>query len=198
VSENTLTAVTRTEFGKGAARRTRRAGLIPAVLYGPGVVPVHLALPAHETFLLIKGTANPVLTLSFDGRTELALVKDIQREPVKAVIEHIDLILVRKGVKVSVDVPVVAVGVVESGSVVTHESQTVTVLADPSAIPAQIEVNLEPLEVPAIVRAGDLVLPAGVTLETDVDAVVIAVGRQAAETEGESEESAESEPEIAD
>lgn len=184
MSETTLIAVTRTEFGKGAARRARRAGLIPAVIYGPGIAPIHLALPEHETFLQIKGKANPVLTLSFEGRTELALVKDVQREPVKAVIEHLDLVLVRKGVKVSVDVPVTIVGEAETGSVVNQEAFTVSVLADPSAIPAQFEVDLEAIGSSGVVTAGDLTLPSGVVLETDPDAVVIAVAAPEVEVAG--------------
>lgn len=184
MSESTLTVVTRTEFGKGAARRTRRAGLIPAVLYGPGVAPIHLALPAHDTYLQIKGKANPVLSLRFDGRTELALVKDIQREPVKAVIEHIDLVIVRKGVKVSVDVPITLVGEVATGVAVNQEAFTVSVLADPSAIPAQFEVALEGIEGSAVITAGDLELPKGVVLETPADSVVVAVTAAEVEVAG--------------
>jgi large subunit ribosomal protein L25 len=185
VSETTLTAVTRTEFGKGAARRIRRAGLIPAVIYGPGIAPIHLALPEHDTFMQIKGKANPVLTLQFDGRTELALVKDVQREPVKAVIEHLDLVLVRKGVKVSVDVPVTLVGQAETGAAVNQEAFTVSVLADPSAIPAQFEIALDAFEGSAVITAGDLTLPAGVVLETDPDSVVVAIAGAQEEAEVE-------------
>jgi large subunit ribosomal protein L25 len=174
VSE-TITAVTRTEFGKGAARRARRAGTIPAVLYGPGLTPVHLALPAHETFLQIKGKANPVLTVAFEGRTELTLVKDVQRDPVRQVIEHLDLILVRKGELVTVDVPVAVTGEPEPGWVLNQELASVAVLADPSAIPAHLEVPLAPIEGSAVVTAGDLALPSGVRLVTEPDAVVLTV-----------------------
>lgn len=175
MSETTLTAVLRTEFGKGAARRARRAGTIPAVLYGSGQEPVHLALPTHETFLQIKGKANPVLTLVFEGRTELALVKDVQRDPVRSVIEHLDLILVRKGERVTVDVPVVLVGEQETGAELNQELMTVSVLADPSTIPPSLEIELASLEAPAVVRAGDLPVPSGATLVTDPDAVVLVV-----------------------
>lgn len=183
VSETTLTAVKRTEFGKGAARRARRAGTIPAVLYGPGMEPVHLALPAHDTFLQIKGKANAVLTLVFDGRKELALVKDVQRDAVHQVIEHIDLISVRKGVKVTVDVPVVVVGEPAPGVTVSLDLFTISVLADPSQIPAQLEIDLGELTTAENVLAGDIALPAGVTLEGDAGAVVLSVSAPEAEAE---------------
>ncbi len=170
-----LTAVKRTEFGKGAARRARRAGTIPAVLYGPGTDPVHLALPAHEVFLQIKGKANPVLRVTFEGRTELALVKDVQRDPVRSIIEHIDLILVRKGEKVSVEVPVFVVGEAATGIVVSQELSALKVLADASTIPAQFEIALDDIEGSAIVRAADVPLPEGVVLEEDPETIVVTV-----------------------
>lgn len=171
----TLTAVKRTEFGKGAARRTRRAGQIPAVLYGPGLAPVHLALPGHDTFMQIKGKANPVLNLDIEGRIQLALVKDVQRDPVRAVIEHIDLILLRRGEKVTVDVPVVLLGEAPAGLAVVQGVAALKVLVDASVIPAQFEVDLEAFEGPAVVRAGDIAIPAGVVLEEDPEALVLTV-----------------------
>lgn len=171
----TLTAVKRTEFGKGAARRTRRAGQIPAVLYGQGLAPVHLALPGHDTFMQIKGKANPVLNLDIEGRKELALVKDVQRDPVRAVIEHIDLILVRRGEKVSVDVPVVVIGEAPTGVVFTQELSTLKVLADAASIPAQLEIAIDAIESTVVVRAADVVLPTGVVLEEDPEAMVLNV-----------------------
>src|SRR5699024_11806646 len=102
----TLAATVRTEFGKGAARRTRRAGLIPAVLYGHGEDPVHLTLPGHETFLALKDNPNALLTLKVDGDSQLAMSKDVQRDPVRRTIDHVDLVLVRRGEKVSLEIPV--------------------------------------------------------------------------------------------
>ncbi|MFT4110875.1 50S ribosomal protein L25, partial [Propionicimonas sp.] len=110
MSENKIAAVSRTEFGKGAARRTRRAGMVPAVLYGHGTDPVHLSLPGHELLLALR-VANAVLELSVDGgNDQLALAKQVQRNPVKGNIEHLDLVIVRKGEKVTVEVPLVVVG----------------------------------------------------------------------------------------
>lgn len=188
MSETTLTAVLRTEFGKGAARRARRAGTIPAVLYGHGSQPVHLALPAHDTFLAIKGRANPLVSVTFEGRTELALVKDVQRDAVKAVIEHLDLVLVRRGEKVSVEVPLTIIGEPTSGTTPTLDLQTIKVQADATRIPAQVEVSVEGLEDGAVLRASDLALPEGTTLEEDAETVVLTIALPTAEVEeGESE-----------
>jgi large subunit ribosomal protein L25 len=172
---NTLAASVRTEFGKGAARRTRRAGLIPAVLYGHGADPVHLALPGHETFLALKGNANALLTLEFDGRTELALTKDVQRDPVKRSIDHVDLVIVRRGEKVVVDIAVHVEGESAPGTIHTVESQTLSVRAEATNIPESLVVSIEGLTETDDVRAADVTLPAGVELETDPDAVVISI-----------------------
>lgn len=172
---NTLAATVRTEFGKGAARRTRRAGLIPAVLYGHGADPVHLALPGHDTFLALKGNANALLTLEFDGRTELALTKDVQRDPVKRTIDHVDLVIVRRGEKVVVDVPVHVEGESAPGTIHTVESQTLSVRAEATNIPESLVVSIEGLTDADDVRAADVPLPAGVELESDPDAVVISI-----------------------
>lgn len=186
MSETTLTATLRTEFGKGAARRTRRAGAIPAVLYGHGRQPVHLALPAHDTFMAIKGRANALLTLSIEGTTELALVKDIQRDAVRAIIEHIDLVLVRKGEKVSVEVPVVVIGEPAVGTAAALDLQTLKVQADATRIPAQVEVDIAGLEDGHVLRAGDIVLPEGTELEEDPEAAVLTIAAaSAAEGEGD-------------
>jgi large subunit ribosomal protein L25 len=172
---NALSATVRTEFGKGAARRTRRAGLIPAVLYGHGTDPVHLALPSHETFLALKGNANALLTLDFDGRSELALTKDVQRDPVKRSIDHLDLVLVRRGEKVVVDIPIHVEGESEPGTIHTVESQTLSVRAEATHIPEAFIVSIEGLTEADDVRAGAVELPEGVELETDPDAVVISI-----------------------
>ncbi|MFV0254210.1 MAG: 50S ribosomal protein L25/general stress protein Ctc [Beutenbergiaceae bacterium] len=189
---NSLAATVRTEFGKGAARRTRRAGLIPAVLYGHGTDPVHLALPGHETFLALKGNANALLSLTFDGQSELALTKDVQRDPVKRSIDHVDLVLVRRGEKVSVEVPVHIEGESQSGTIHTLEQQTLTVLAEALHIPESIVVTIEGLAEGENVHASDVTLPEGVELETDPETtvVVISVPRAAEEDEAESEDEA--------
>ena len=188
MSEITLTATLRTEFGKGSARRVRRAHAIPAVLYGHGRDPVHLTLPGHETFLAIKGQANPLVSIAIKGgATELALVKDIQRDPVKPVIEHLDLVLVRRGEKVSVEVPVTAVGEPVGDVIVSVELQALKIQADVTRIPGQIEVGVDGLTEGTVVRAGEVTLPEGTVLEEDPDAVVLTVSTPAAEAEEEAE-----------
>ncbi|MBK5249789.1 MAG: 50S ribosomal protein L25/general stress protein Ctc [Actinomycetales bacterium] len=172
-NENVLNATVRTEFGKGAARRTRRAGLIPAVLYGHGTEPVHLALPSHDTFLALKGNSNALLSLSFDGKSELALTKDVQRDAVRRTIDHLDLILVRRGEKVIVEVPIHIVGESAPGTIHTVDLQTVRVMAEATHLPEFIEVNIEGLAEGSNVRAGELTLPTGSTLEDAEDTVVI-------------------------
>lgn len=180
MSETTLTAALRTEFGKGAARRIRRAGRIPAVLYGHGAAPLHLSLPAHDAFLAIKGHANPVLTVTFEGRSELVLVKDVQREPVKAVIEHMDLVLIRRGERVAVDVPVTVLGEPAPGTVAALDIQTLRLIADATQIPEHVEVSVEGLLAGTVVRAGELAFPGGAELDGDPEAVVLSVAVPAA------------------
>ncbi len=184
MSEITLTAALRTEFGKGAARRIRRAHAIPAVLYGHGRAPVHLSLPGHETFLAIKGQANPLVSLAIEGgTTELALVKDIQRDPIRPVIEHLDLVLVRRGEKVSVEVPLVVVGEPVGSAVASLDLQSLKVQADATLIPAQLEVSVEGLGEGTVLRAADVLLPEGTTLEGDPETVVLSVATPALEEE---------------
>ena len=169
----TLEASVRTEFGKGAARRTRRAGLIPAVLYGHGADPVHLSLPGHRTWLALKDNPNALLTLKVDGDDQLALSKDVQRDPVHRTIDHIDLVMVRRGEKVSVDVWIVVEGESEPGTIHTVEMQSAVVLAEATNIPESIIVNIDGLEEGESVRVSDLVLPAGVEVEDDPETVVV-------------------------
>ncbi len=144
MSEVKLTAEKRTEFGKGAARRSRRDHKVPAVLYGHGTDPVHLALPGHATMLALKHS-NTLLTLDLGGSTELALPKDIQRHAIKGAIEHVDLLLVRRGEKVTVDVPLHVVGEPMSGTLVTSELNTLEVEVEATNIPSSIEVSVEGL-----------------------------------------------------
>jgi len=174
VSEVKLTADKRTEFGKGAARRLRRAHMVPAVLYGHGTDPVHLALPGHATMLALKHS-NTLLTLDVGGSTQLALPKDIQRHAIKGMIEHVDLLLVRRGEKVTVDVPLHVVGEPASGTLVTSELNTLEVEVEATNIPSSIEVSVEGLAAGARILAGEIVLPDGTTLITDADALALQV-----------------------
>lgn len=174
MSDVKLTASTRTEFGKGAARRLRRANQIPAVLYGHGSAPVHVALPGHETMLAVKHS-NALFEIELDGKSTLAIVKDVQREPVKNVIEHIDLLIVKKGEKVTVEVPVHVVGESFSGTIHVVETQSLTLEAEATHLPEAVEVSIEGLEGGTTVLAGQVTLPKGATLVTDAEAIVVAI-----------------------
>jgi large subunit ribosomal protein L25 len=174
VSEVKLVATTRTDFGKGAARRTRRAGRIPAVLYGHGSDPLHVSLPGHETFLALK-QANALFAIEIDGKTTLAITKDVQREPVKNVIEHVDLLIVTKGEKVDVEIPVVVVGESYPGTIHIVELQTLELEAEATNLPRHVEVSIEGLVAGDLITAGAIALPAGATLITDPEAVVLTI-----------------------
>jgi large subunit ribosomal protein L25 len=175
VSEIKLAATARTEFGKGAARRLRRAHQIPAVLYGHGTEPVHVALPGHETMLAIKGAANALFEIQVDGTPVLALAKDVQRDPVKNVIEHVDLLIVKRGETVTVEVPVTVVGESAPGTIHIVETQTLTLDAEATHLPEHVEVSIEGLESGTALTAGELTLPAGSVLTGDADVVVVTV-----------------------
>jgi large subunit ribosomal protein L25 len=172
MSETKLVAQTRTEFGKGAARRIRRAHQIPAVMYGHGTEPVHITLPGHETMLALKAS-NALLSIEIDGKTQLALAKDIQRDAIKPVIEHVDLVVVRRGEKVTVDVQVHTVGEAAIETVVTVENQTVELEVEATHIPESIEVSIEGLAAGTQIHASDLVLPEGAALVTDPEILVV-------------------------
>ena len=193
MSELKLAAATRTEFGKGAARRIRRANQIPAVLYSHGSDPIHITLPGHQTMLALKH-ANALFTIAVEGsKDRLAIAKDVQRDPVKNIIEHIDLLEVVRGEIVSVEVNVHLVGEAAPGAVPSVETQSVTLEADATALPESIEVSVEGLEAGTQVRASDLVLPAGATYSGDLDAVIVAISGETtgAELEAIEEEAAE-------
>jgi large subunit ribosomal protein L25 len=177
VSEVRLAAEPRTEFGKGAARRTRRAGKIPAVLYGHGSDPKHLALPALEFARVVREHGqNAVLTLDIDATgTELALTKTVTTHPIKNYIEHVDLLLVQQGEKVAVDIPVVLVGEAGTGTLVDQEATTILVEAEALHIPEQVELSIEGAVPGTQFTAGQLRLPAGVTLAADPDTLVVHV-----------------------
>ncbi|MPV36569.1 50S ribosomal protein L25/general stress protein Ctc [Georgenia subflava] len=184
MADNTkLTATKRTEFGKGAARRTRRAGLIPAVLYGHGTEPQHLALPSHDTFLALKDHANALLTLDIEGKDQLALARDVQRDPVRRTIEHIDFVVVRRGEKVTVEVPLHVEGESAPGTIHQLELQHLTVTVPATRIPDQVVVTIDGLEDGHIVRVGDIPTPEGASIDADPEAavVIISIPRATAE-----------------
>jgi large subunit ribosomal protein L25 len=175
VSEVRLSAESRTEFGKGAARRIRRENKVPAVLYGHGADPRHISLPGHELMLALK-TPNVLLTLDLDGGAgELALPKDVQRDPLKGYIEHVDLIVVRRGEKVTIEIAVHLVGDALPDTFVTTEQQSLTVEAEATNIPTGVDVSIAGLRIGSQIHAKDVILPPGVTLITDGDALVVNV-----------------------
>ena len=187
MSEVKIAAEPRTEFGKGAARRIRRANKVPAVVYGHGGAPRHISLPGHELMLALK-TSNVLLQIDIEGKTELTLPKDIQRDPIKGFLEHVDLVVVRRGEKVTVEVPVRVVGEAGPGSLVAVELQTLSVEAEATHIPAAIEVDVAGVDAGSQILAKDIALPAGATLMTEAEMLVVNVGHAptvAAEEVGE-------------
>lgn len=196
MSEVRLAAEARTEFGKGAARRTRRAGKIPAVLYGHGSDPKHLALPAIEFARVVREHGqNAVLTLEIDSSTELALTKTVTTHPIKNYIEHVDLLLVQRGEKVAVEVPIVLTGEAAPGTLVTQDLTSVEVSVEALHIPEQFEVSIEGLDAGAQIFAKDVNLPAGAELVTDGEALVLAVNAAQSASEGDEAEGDEAAPE---
>jgi large subunit ribosomal protein L25 len=171
-----ITAEKRTEFGKGAARRIRRDHKIPAVVYGHGNDPIHLTLPGHDTMMALKhGGANALLELDIDGNSQLALTKQVQVDPIRRVLEHIDFVAVRHGEKVSVDVPVHVSGEAAPETLVVTENSTVQVEAEATNIPERIEISVAGAAVGTQIHASDLVLPDGTTLLTDPDSLIVNV-----------------------
>ncbi|MEU5843497.1 50S ribosomal protein L25/general stress protein Ctc [Rhodococcus sp. NPDC047139] len=172
--ENRLVASVRTEFGKGAARRARRAGQVPAVLYGHGTEPRHLALPDLEFAAVLRahGT-NAVLTLDIDGDEQLALTKSVVVHPIRRYIEHADLLVVQKGEKVTVEVPVVLSGEAGSGTLVVNEVTTIKLEADALNIPEEITVSIEGAEAGTQILAGGVELPSGATLQDDPELLLV-------------------------
>ena len=190
-----ITAETRTEFGKGAARRIRRDDKIPAVVYGHGNDPVHVTLPGHETMMALRhGGANALLELQIEGKSQLALTKAVQIDPIRRVIEHIDFVAVRKGEKVTVDVPVHVVGEAGPDTLVVTENTTISLEAEATHIPEFIEVSIEGAGVGTQLLASQLDLPSGSTLLTDDDMLIVNVTNAPTEEEIEAElEEAEAE-----
>ena len=184
---NKIVADLRVKFGKGAARKLRVLGKIPAVMYGHGTAPVHVALPGHQIGLLLR-RANAVLELDIDGKTHLTLVKDVQKDPFLQIIEHLDLIVIRKGEKVQVEVAVHLTGESASGTMADLDSKTLLLEVEATSIPQNVQVSVEGLEDGDQIRAKDVVRPKGATLVSDEDAVVVLVHLPAEEEEEETEE----------
>jgi len=175
VPEVRITAEPRTEFGKGPARRERRAGRVPAVLYGHGTDPRHVSLPGHDVLLALR-TANVLIRLEgLPGGSQLALPKAVQRDAIKGSVEHVDLIMVRRGEKVTVEIPVTVTGEVGSDGLLDQQLIQIAVEAEATNIPPGIEVDIEGMEIGTDVRAGDLTLPSGVTLAVDPEILVLHV-----------------------
>ena len=169
-----LTAELRTEFGKGAARRIRRAHKVPAVLYGHGTDPVHITLPGHETLLALR-TANALLSVVLDGNAQLALPKQVQRDPIKHTIEHVDLVLVSQGEKVTVDVAIHIEGDAAPETLVVVDANSIPLEAEATHIPTQVVVSIEGLAPGTQILASDLVLPEGSKLDMDPDTLIVNV-----------------------
>ncbi len=177
MSEVRISAEPRTEFGKGGARRTRRAGNVPAVLYGHGEAPKHIALPARDFAAIIRhGGMTQVLNIDIsDGTTALALPKSIQRDPVRDSYDHVDLLIVRAGEKITVDIPLVLVGEAARDTLVNHEQQTLSIVADATKLPEHLDVSIDGLEAGSHVTAGQIKLPAGAELAVDPELIIAIV-----------------------
>jgi len=188
-----MAAEARTHFGKGAARKLRVAGKVPAVIYGHGEEPTHVSLPAHE-MMLVARRANALLDLDLGSDSKLVLVKDVQRDPVRQIIEHVDMVVVRKGEKVTVDVGVHVEGEPFSGTMAQFENLTITVEAEATNIPEWITLSVEGMPEGTQIHAGELTLPEGSTLVSDADALIVSVvlpraqATESAEDEAGSEE----------
>ena len=180
--EVSIAAEPRSEFGKGAARRVRRAHQVPAVLYGHGTPPRHVSLPGHELMRALK-SANVLLRLEgLEGGAELALPKAVQRDAVSGALEHVDLILVRRGEQVTIDVPLLVVGALIPDGFLDQQLVSLSVSAEATHIPQQIEISIQNLQIGQSIHAGEIKLPEGSTLQTDPEAVVVhIVGAQTAE-----------------
>ncbi|NAZ85998.1 50S ribosomal protein L25/general stress protein Ctc [Kineococcus indalonis] len=186
MAETQLSAEKRTEFGKGAARRIRRADKIPAVVYGHGEAPLHVTLPGHDTMIALRH-ANALFDIELEGERHLTLPKDVQRDPVKGFIEHVDLLVVRRGEKVTVDVALALTGEADANTIVNQELTTLSVEAEATHLPETLEVSVEGLEAGAQIAAGDVTLPAGATLAGDPEQLVVVVQAAASAAQVEAE-----------
>lgn len=176
MADATINAVVRTEFGKGAARRARRAGLVPAVVYGHGTDPVHLSLPVHETALALR-QANALLEVNVAGTKQplLVLPKQVQRDPVRGTVDHVDLIIVRKGEKVEVEIPLVFIGEERTDCLIVADQQTIVLRVEATRIPATIEVDVTGLPIGTVICARDLKLPAGAVFPGEPDDLILSI-----------------------
>jgi large subunit ribosomal protein L25 len=188
-----IKAETRTEFGKGAARRIRRENKVPAVIYGHGNDPIHVTLPGHDTMMALKhGGANALLELDIEGKVQLALTKQVQVDPIKRHLEHVDFVAVVKGEKVTVEVPVHLNGEAARETLVVTETSTIQLEAEATHIPEFIEVDIEGAVAGTQIHASDLKLPSGSTLLLDAETLIVNI------TEMQSQESLEAELEEAE
>jgi large subunit ribosomal protein L25 len=185
--DNKLVAEVRTTFGKGAARRIRATGKIPAVIYGHGTEPQHVTLPNHEVSLILR-KANAVLDLDINGKSQLALVKDVQKDPVRQIIEHIDLVIVRKGEKVTIDIPVHLEGEALPGTQVLQDANTLSIEAEATNIPERLIVSIEGLGEGTHITASQIKLPEGSSLISDPDVLVVGITSATAADLGETAE----------
>jgi large subunit ribosomal protein L25 len=183
---NKVPADVRTEFGKGFARRLRAKGQIPAVVYGHGADTVHVSVPAHQIGLLLR-KKNAILDLQINGESHLVLVKDVQKDPVLQIIEHLDLVAITKGEKVLVEIPIHVIGTAQSGTVLEFDVKTVSVEAEATHIPEFIDISVEGARAGHRVQLKDLVLPAGTTLVGDPEALVVHVSLPDGADMGESD-----------
>lgn len=191
MAAKTLTATSRTEFGKGAARRIRATNQIPAVIYSNGTEPLHVTLPGHQTMLVVR-TVNALLEIDLQGESHLTLVKDVQRNPVTQLIEHIDLQGVRRGEKVTVDVLVHVVGEqADPNAYVNLDQNSISVEADATAIPESFEADITGREIGDHLYVSDLALPAGVTLVTDAETLLVNISEPTVQDLGEEPETEE-------
>jgi large subunit ribosomal protein L25 len=182
MAEVTLNGVTRTEFGKGASRRARRDGLVPAVIYGHGEKPRHVALPMRELTMALK-TSNVLLDIVVDGKTELTLPKAVVRDPLKLTLEHVDLVIVRRGEKVTVAVPVHTYGKQDPDGILEHVHNTVEVEVETTSIPSELKLNIEGMKAGESKHASDVELPAGAKLVSDPKMTVVHLGEKSTHTE---------------
>jgi len=191
---NHIAAESRASFGKGAARKLRAVGKIPAVIYGHGTDPRHVSLPGHQVTLLVR-KANQVLELVVDGDEVLALIKDVQRDPVRQIIEHVDLLVVRKGERVHVDVPVHIEGESAPATTVIQDANSISIEVEATHIPERLVVSVEGLEAGAHITAGSVKLPAGATLLSDPELLLVGVSGETTAEELEDVEDAVAEGE---
>lgn len=189
---NKIPAEARESFGKGAARKLRAVGKIPAVLYGHGSEPQHLTLPAHQIGLLLR-KANAMIDLDIAGKSQMALVKDVQKDPVRQIIEHIDLVIIRKGEKVQVEVPLHIVGEPAPGTALEQEAHTLLIEVSAISIPERVEVSVEGLEAVTHVYANEITLPDGAALIDSGELLIVSVVAPLTQDLGESDVSAEGE-----